>query len=230
MSMIKSKKGASASNAEGSKSRAASRSRIMRLALLGLFTALILVLSFTPLGYLKIGPALEVSFLMVPVAAGAVLLGPSGGLILGTLFGLTSFIQAASGLSAFGFALFAINPIYTAILCLVPRMLMGLIAGLVSKAFAASSKPALNIGARSVVTCLITPMLNTVMFMGLLVLFFWNSDYIQGFAAGLKVLPFIIAFVGVNGLLEIAASLVIGSAASIALINVCKRMTGSIEV
>jgi len=226
MSMIKSKKGASASGTEGSV-RAANRTHVMRLALLGLFTALILVLSFTPLGYLRMGP-LEVSFLMVPVAAGAVLLGPSGGLILGTLFGLTSFIQAATGLSVFGFALFGINPLYTAVLCLVPRMLMGLIAGLVSTAFAASSKPAINIGVRSVVTCLITPMLNTVMFMGLLVLFFWNTDYIQGFAAGMNVLPFIIAFVGVNGLLEIAASLIVGSAASIALINVCKRMTGSI--
>jgi len=230
MSMIKSKKGASASNAESSNTRAANRTRIMRLALLGLFTALILVLSFTPLGYLKVGPALEVSFLMVPVAAGAVLLGPSGGLILGTLFGITSFIQAASGLSPFGFALFGINPVYTAILCLVPRMLMGLIAGFVSKAFASSAKPALNTVARSVVTSLITPMLNTIMFMGLLVLFFWNTDYIQGFASGLNVLPFIIAFVGINGLLEIAASLVIGSAAGIALINVCKRLTGSITV
>ncbi len=229
MSMIKPKTGASASKTEGSNSRAAGRARIMRLSLLGLFTALILVLSFTPLGYLKAGP-LEVSFLMVPVAAGAILLGPSGGLILGTLFGLTSFIQAASGLSAFGFALFGINPVYTAVLCLVPRMLMGLIAGYVSKAFAASANPTVNIGVRSVVTSLITPILNTVMFMGLLVLFFWNTDYIQGFASGLNVLPFIIAFVGINGLLEIAASLVVGSAAGIALINVCKRMTGSITV
>lgn len=224
MSMIKSRKG---TTAEGSVSRENSRAHVLNLALLGLFSALILVMSFTPLGYLRT-VGVDISFLMVPVAAGAVLLGPKGGTILGALFGITSFIQAAFGMSPFGAALFAINPIYTAIMCLVPRILMGLIAGLVSKAFAASEKPSVNVGVRSAVTCLITPMLNTVMFMGLLVLFFWNTEYIQGFAAGKGALPFVFAFVGLNGLLEIAASLVVGSAVSVALINVCKRTTGKI--
>ena len=220
MSLIKSKKGASASN-----SRENTRAHVMRLALLGLFAALILVMSFTPLGYLRIG-LLEVSFLMVPVAAGAILLGPVGGMILGALFGITSFIQAASGMSAFGFALFGINPFYTAILCLVPRILMGLFAGLISKTFAAFENKSISTVVRSVVTSLLTPMFNTVMFMGLLVLFFWNTEYIQGLAGELNILPFIFAFVGINGLLEIAASLLIGTAVGIALINVCERMTG----
>ena len=224
MSMIKSRKGAAA---EGSVSRENSRAHVMRLALLGLFSALILVMSFTPLGYLRT-VGVEISFLMVPVAAGAVLMGPVGGTVLGALFGITSFIQAASGMSPFGFALFGINPILTAVICLVPRILMGLIAGVVSKAFTASKKPAVNIGIRSAVTCLITPMLNTVMFMGLLILFFWNTEYIQGFAAGKDALPFVLAFVGINGLLEIAASLVAGTAVSVALLNVSKRMTGKI--
>jgi len=227
MSMIKSRKGASAPKTEAPAGRENSRAHVMRLALLGLFTALILVMSFTPLGYLRT-VGVEISFLMIPVAAGAVLMGPGGGAILGALFGITSLIQAVSGLSPFGAQLFMINPFATVIMCLVPRVLMGLIAGYVSRAFAASEETSINVGVRSVVTCLITPMLNTVMFMALLVLCFWNTEYIQGFAAGLNVLPFVFAFVGINGLLEIAASLVVGSAVSIALINVCKRMTGKI--
>lgn len=221
--MIKSKKGAA--GAQGTGTRQSNREHIMRLSILALFTALILLMSFTPLGYLKtIG--VEISFLMVPVAVGAALLGPVGGMILGALFGITSFIQAASGLSAFGFTLFGINPLYTALICLVPRILMGLFAGLIAKAFAQSEKEAVSTGVRSVVTCLTTPLFNTIMFMGLLVLFFWNTEYIQSMAAGLNIFPFIIAFVGINGLLEIAASLIVGSAASIALIKICKRMTG----
>ena len=220
MSIIRSKKGAAAPN-----NRESTRANVIRLALLGLFSALILVMSFTPLGYLRIG-LLEVSFLMVPVAAGAILLGPTGGMILGALFGITSFIQAASGMSAFGVTLFGINPIFTAILCLVPRILMGLFAGLISKTFAASADKSLNTAARSVVTALLTPVFNTVMFMGLLIMFFWKTEYIQGLAGGLDIFPFIFAFVGINGLLEIAASLVIGTAAGIALIEVCQRMTG----
>ena len=205
--------------------RQTNREHVMRLSMLALFTALILLMSFTGLGYIKAG-LIEISFLMDPVAVGAALLGPVGGMILGALFGVTSLIQAVSGLSAFGFTLFGLNPVGTVILCLVPRILMGLIAGLIAKAFAKSEKEAISTGVRSVVTCLATPLLNTVMFMGLLVLFFWNTEYIQGMAAGLNIFPFIIAFVGINGLLEVAASLVVGTAASIALIKICKRMTG----
>ncbi len=215
--MIKSRK--STPNAKSS------REHILRLSMLALFTALILLLSFTPLGYFRT-VGVEISFLMVPVAAGAALLGPIGGMILGALFGITSLIQAVSGMSAFGFTLFGLNPFGTVLLCLVPRILMGLFAGLIAKAFARSEKESVGTVARSIVTCLATPLFNTIMFMGLLVLFFWQSDYIQGMAGGLNVFPFIIAFVGINGLLEVAASLVIGSAASIALIKVCKRMTG----
>lgn len=218
--MIKSRKGASAGNP-----RQNSRERILRLSILSLFSALILLMAFTPLGYLKT-VGVEISFLMVPVAAGAALLGPIGGLILGTLFGITSLIQAASGLSLFGFTLFGINPICTVLVCLIPRMLMGLFSGLIAKAFAKSEKESISTGVRSVVTCLSAPLFNTIMFMGLLILFFWNTEYIQSMAGGLKILPFVIAFVGINGLLEVAASLVVGTAASVALIKVCKSMTG----
>ena len=72
---------------------------IVELSMLALFTALILLMSFTPLGYLKT-VGVEISFLMVPVAAGAVLLGPVGGMILGAVFAgnfSTIFYSAAGG-------------------------------------------------------------------------------------------------------------------------------------
>ncbi len=225
MSMIKSKKGASASNAaNGAGNRESTHLHVLRLSLLGLFAAIVLLMSFTPLGYLRIG-ALSVSFLVIPVAAGSIMLGPWGGLALGTLFGFSSFAQAFVG-DAFAATLLSINPICYAIMCIVPRVLTGLFAGLISKDLARSEKTSINTVTRSVVTSLLTPVFNTVMFMGSLVLFFWNAEYIQGFAAGKSVIPFIIAFVGINGLLEIAASLLVGSAVGIALIKVSDRMTG----
>ena len=50
----------------------------MRLVLTALLTALIIVMAFTPLGYLKSG-AIEITFIPVPIVIGAVLLGPAGG-------------------------------------------------------------------------------------------------------------------------------------------------------
>lgn len=70
---------------------------------MAILIAIILVMAFTPLGYLKTA-GLEITFIQVPVIVGAILMGPTAGAILGGVFGLTSFIQCF-GLSAFGAAL-----------------------------------------------------------------------------------------------------------------------------
>ena len=59
---------------------------------MGLLIALILLLAFTPLGYIKT-LGLEITLIVVPVAVGAVVLGPTAGALLGFIFGVTSFIQ-----------------------------------------------------------------------------------------------------------------------------------------
>ena len=61
-----------------------------QLTMLGLMAAVLLLMAYTPLGYLNIGP-LAISFNVIPVAISAVVLGPTGGAIAGAIFGLTSF-------------------------------------------------------------------------------------------------------------------------------------------
>ena len=56
--------------------------RVRTMTQLALLLALLLILSYTPLGYLPVGP-LVLSLLSVPVAIGAMLLGPLGGAVLG---------------------------------------------------------------------------------------------------------------------------------------------------
>ena len=73
------------------------RTNIRWLTQLALLVAILLVLNYTPLGYLQIGP-LSASLLTVPVAIGAMTMGPTAGAILGGVFGATSFIQALEDL------------------------------------------------------------------------------------------------------------------------------------
>ena len=94
--------------------------------------AIIIIMAFTPLGYIKL-PGLTITFLTIPVAVGAIILGPVGGLICGLTFGLTSLYQAVTGGSVFTFALFNISPVFTIILTVVPRTLEGLLTGLIFK-------------------------------------------------------------------------------------------------
>lgn len=83
-----------------------------QLVILGLMTAILLLMAYTPLGYLNIGP-LAVTFNVIPVAVAAITLGPAGGAIVGSVFGLTSFLQCigVGGTSAMGAVLFGINPV-----------------------------------------------------------------------------------------------------------------------
>lgn len=85
-----------------------SKLSVKDLTTTGMMIAIILLMSFTPLGYLRTA-GLEVSLITIPVAIGAMIIGPKAGLLLGTVFGLTSFYQCF-GMSPFGAALLGINP------------------------------------------------------------------------------------------------------------------------
>ena len=49
-----------------------------RLVQMSILIAIMLILAFTPLGYLKVG-AIEITFMTIPVVVGAILLGPASG-------------------------------------------------------------------------------------------------------------------------------------------------------
>lgn len=106
-------------------------SRTVKLVEMALLVAIILILAFTPLGYIKT-LGLEITLIVVPVTIGAIILGPLGGAVLGAVFGITSFIQCF-GMSPFGAVLLGINPFGTFVVCVVSRILMGWLTGLIYK-------------------------------------------------------------------------------------------------
>ncbi len=191
---------------------------MVRLAVLA---GIILVMSFTPLGYFKT-LGLSVTLIQIPVAVGAIVLGPTAGAILGAVFGATSFAQCF-GLEPFGTTLMGINPIGTLLTCLVPRILMGLLAGLLFKGLSHIRKAQ---WVSYPVTCLVAAVLNTAIFMSFLVMFFYNTEFIQGLASQMgtgNVMTFVVAFVGINGVLEAIASCVAGGLIAKAMNTVLKR-------
>ena len=168
--------------------------------------AIIIIMAFTPLGYIKL-PGLTITFLTIPVAVGAIILGPVGGLICG----LTFLYQAVTGGSVFTFALFNISPVFTIILTVVPRTLEGLLTGLIFKVLH-------NI--RSVqkvsyyIASLACPLLNTLLFMSTLVALFYRTDFIQTYVtkfAASNPFTFVIAFVGTQGAIEAVVCFVVAS-------------------
>ena len=188
--------------------------RSRRTTLLGLLSAILLVLSMTPLGYLNIGP-LAISFNMIPVAVGAAALGPVGGAVLGAVFGMTSFLQCLGigGSSAMGVILFDINPLFAFLQRFLPRLITGFTVGVIYKVVRRFFK----VGVAGSAAGFCAALLNTVLFMGALILFYGNTQYLTDLIAGRNVIVFICTFVGINAVAEMAVSTLVTAALCTAL-------------
>lgn len=189
--------------------------KVIDLALTALFAALIILMTFTPIGYIQIGPALKLTLLTLPVAVGSVVLGWKAGLILGGVFGMSSFFTCF-GMDAFGNMLLGINPVFTFIMCVVPRLLCGFLPALIFKAISegGTKRTMLAIPVATASTAII----NTVFFLSALWLFFAENTGADSFWA------FFATSAGVNGLIEIAVNIVAGTAICKPLLIVKKRL------
>ena len=156
-----------------------------QLTLLGLMIAILLVMSYTPLGYLNIGP-LAISFNVIPVAISAIVLGPVGGAVAGGVFGLTSFLQCigVGGTSAMGVMLFSINPFLAFVQRFIPRLLDGICLGYIFRGVRKVS----NTYVACAVTGFFSAFLNTLFFMSVLVGLFGNTEYVQNLMGGHNVI------------------------------------------
>ena len=179
-----------------------------QITLLGLMIAILLLMAYTPLGYLNIGP-LAITFNIIPVAVSAITMGPVGGAIAGAVFGLTSFGQCIGigGTSLMGVTLFGIKRF-------IPRLVDGLLLGYIFRGVRRKSK---NIYLSCAVTGFLSAFLNTLFFMGLLVCLFGNTEYVQGLMGGKNVILFICTFVGINAVCEMLSATVITGAVGAAL-------------
>ena len=138
------------------------------LVLMALFTAIIVIMAFTPLGYIPL-VVINATIIHIPVILGALFLGPKKGAFLGFVFGFTSFINntfKAVTPSAFVFSpvlaanVVGVSGIFKSLyICFVPRILVGVVPyfvyiGLRSllKSGNKASRVVVNLGA-SVILC-----------------------------------------------------------------------------
>ena len=148
------------------------KNKTLEMVQLAVLIAIMLILAFTPLGYLRIGP-LAISLMTIPVVIGAMLLGPTGGAVLGLVFGLTSFYQCFAG-DPFGAALVAMNPFFTFLVCIPTRTLMGWLSGVIFKALWKIDKTKT---VTYFVTGLLGAFMNTLFFMSTLMICFGHTEY-----------------------------------------------------
>ncbi len=203
------------------------KTNVRYLTELALLVAVELVMYYTPLGMLPL-PGQYASLLTVPVAVGAMLLGPAAGGVLGFLFGALSFWKALQTGTLVGAGV----PLYQIlILCVVTRTAMGLLCALVFKL-------ADHFDKSKTVSCFVgglaAPVINTVLYMGVYVVIVLNNPLLQNVLASTlgedvvaylssNIILFVAAMVGIQAVIEWIVGCVVGGGVCKALRVILKR-------
>ncbi len=153
------------------------------------------------LGFIQV-PPISITLMHIPVLVGGVLMGAKVGAILGGAFGVFSIIRAAyapGGPADILFNPFASGqPIESLIMAVVPRILLGVVVALL---FNLLSKR-MNIVLATSISAGIATVFHSASVLGLLSVFFDAFPLVEVF--------YII--IGVNGLLELVAAVILTSA------------------
>lgn len=177
--------------------------KVLRTTQAAFFAALVAVLQV--LAYtVKLGP-FNMSFVLVPVVIGGVLLGPGVGGFLGGVFGAVVAIACVTGMDAGGFILFSANPFFCILLCLVKGIAAGYISALFYRIL--SKKIKFNMLATMCSTVL-APVVNTGLFCLGMVFFFY--DTLVAWAGGSGVIYYMFTgLIGINFVIELLLNIIL---------------------
>ena len=199
-------------------SRERSRSRTQTMVLMAMFTAIIFIMAFTPVGLINL-PVIKATILHIPVIIGAIVLGPAAGAYFGGLFGLTSLIKNTITPSALSFAFTPAVDVpgtghgsfWAIIICCAPRILVGITPWLFYKAIEKAA-PRMNEGARAGVLAAsgaIGSFTNTFLVMGLIYGLFATAYATMKDIPVTQVGGVILGIIAANGIPEAIAAAVI---------------------
>lgn len=190
---------------------------------LALLVGILLMMNITGLAMIPL-PGQYASIMTVPVAVGAMMLGPLAGGVLGGVMGCISFYTAIkTGFSTLFLAGYTggMVVVLSFVNTIIPRILMGVCVGWV---YRAASRLDRGNTVSYYIGGIAAPLLNTLFYMTVLVLIFLNAPTLQALLGEElmakfqdNILLFVAAYVGVQALIEAALGCVISG-------SVCKAL------
>lgn len=199
---------------------------IKGMVLTALFSAIVILMAFTPLGYIPLG-IINATIIQIPVIVGALFCGPKHGAFLGFLFGFTSFLKntiTPVTLSAFVFSpvlaanMFGIKGVlFSTFICFVPRILVGIIPYFIYKGIKKFSRwKTLNFAVAGVIGAFT----NTFLVMGSIYVLYKDAYAAAQGVDPSTVLGVIAGIIGFNGVIEAILSGVLVSALGVVLVKI----------
>ncbi len=185
------------------------KNKNLNIAWFGIFSAIVALLTFTPLGYIPLG-AVSATTVHVPVIIVSIIFGPLFGSAMGLVMGMLCLFRAVTMPSAIT-DVFFMNPIIS----VLPRICIGVVVSLTFeflKKLLKQRKLCKHISIA--ISAILGTLTNTVLVLFFLVLF--HGDKIS---VGIsQAIPYIVASVfAINGLLEIIVAVVLSIPICIAL-------------
>lgn len=176
------------------------------IAYFAVFLALVIVLQ-TLGGFFKIGST-SLSFVLVPIVLGGILLGWVAGALLGFIFGFIVLMYGVTGADAFTATLLADAPFMTVMICLVKGIAAGIVPALLYRLIAPK-----NTFAAAVVASVSAPIVNTGLFIvGALMISGTIAGFTETGSMNEIVYFLFIVCAGTNFLVEFAINLVLAPA------------------
>ena len=173
-----------------------------KLTLTGAFSALVIVLGITRLGFITLGAAASITILHIPVILICMLAGLPEGLFVGLVFGSLSLIQAAMSPSGV-LDPFFVNPLIS----VLPRMLIAVIAWALWKAL--NLIPHMPKTVSAGITGFITTVAHTLLVLGSLYVF--KATDVKAALGGMGYFA-LVGACGFNAILEAVAATILCSA------------------
>lgn len=179
---------------------------------LAFLIAIEIIVAITPLGSLPIGP-LVATTAHIPVIVAAIVLGIGPGAFMGFVFGFLSLLvwtfMPPNALIAFVFTpAYPPGNFWSVVICIVPRILLGVITGVLAKVLLKVDKSGL---AAYSIAAIVGSLLHSLMVaFGIFKCF--GESYSEMFELPFDFITFLAAIVGVNGILEAVLAAVFGVA------------------
>lgn len=193
-----------------------------QLTLTSIFLAIIILFSFTPLGFINLG-FIKATLVHVPVIIGGIVLGPRIGAVLGLSFGLLSIAINTMTPSLLSFAFTPAVPVlgtdqgsmWAIVIALVPRILTGVVPYYVYR-FGKKSMPTLSDKVSLFIAGMAGSLVNTLLVMNLIYFVFQDAySQAKNIPVGSALYKAVLSVIFINGVPEaivagIAASAVCG--------------------
>ena len=128
------------------------------IATLGVLLALVIVLQAFG-GSFSIG-LVTLNFSLIPIALGALVLGPVAGAILGFANGIVVLVQVIIAPSGFYYIIWTYSPVVTTLICILKTTVAGLVSGALFRLISRK-----NTYAATFVASAAVPVVNTALFM-----------------------------------------------------------------